>query len=101
MYEPKEVCTDRVTYKETVKLEMKPTTESRQREIKKTVMVPITEKVKQLKTVQKPVKKMLERQRIDYKIETKVWYDEVSEKVKVPVPVPDCPCFKTDCGCQG
>lgn len=45
---------------------------------------------------------MLERQRIDYKIETKVWYDEVSEKVKVAVPLPGCSCYKpSSCGCSG
>lgn len=46
VYEPKEVCTDRVTYKETIKLEMKPSTETRTREVKKTVMVPVTHQVK-------------------------------------------------------
>jgi hypothetical protein len=45
------VCTDRVEYKSQMKLEMKPTTETRMREIKKTVMVPETQKVKQLRTV--------------------------------------------------
>lgn len=45
---------------------------------------------------------MLERQRIDYKIETKVWYDEVSEKVRVAVPLPGCKCYKpSSCGCAG
>jgi hypothetical protein len=45
---------------------------------------------------------MLERQRIDYKIETKVWYDEVSEKVRVAVPLPGCKCYKpSNCGCAG
>lgn len=44
---------------------------------------------------------MLDRQRIDYKIETKVWWDEVSEKVRVPVPKPSCGCYSTSCGCSG
>jgi len=64
-------------------------------------MVPYNETVKQLKTVQKPVKRMVQRQRIDYKIETKVVWDTVSEKVRVPVPKPSCGCYQTSCGCQG
>jgi hypothetical protein len=51
VYEPVEVCTDRVEYKAQMKLEMRPTTETRMREIKKTVMVPETQQVKQLRTV--------------------------------------------------
>ena len=64
-------------------------------------MVPYNETVKQLRTVQKPVRSMAERQRIDYKIETNVVWDDVSESVRVPVPKPSCGCFKTSCGCQG
>lgn len=75
--------------------------EKRQREIKKTVMVPYNETVKQLRTVQKPVVTLVDRQRIDYKTETNIVWDTVSERVRVPVPKPSCGCFKTQCGCQG
>jgi hypothetical protein len=58
-------------------------------------MVPYNETVKQLRTVQKPVRSTVERQRIDYKTETSVVYDDVSERVRVAVPKPACGCFKT------
>ena len=83
------------------KLVLTTTEENRKREIKKTVMVPYNETVKQLRTVQKPVKRNVERQRIDYKTETSVVWDDVSERVRVAVPKPSCGCFKTTCGCQG
>lgn len=72
---------------------MKPVEEKRTREIKKTVMVPYTEMVKQIKTVQKPIKKLVERQRVDHRIETQVSYRTVSEEVKIAVPKPSCPCY--------
>lgn len=63
-------CTEKTIFRENVKLVMKPAKETQTREIQKTVMVPYTEKVKQIKTVQKPVKKMEQQQRVDHRIET-------------------------------
>lgn len=64
-------------------------------------MVPYTEKVKQIKTVQRPVKRMEQQQRIDHRIETNVSWTEVSEEVRIPVPKPSCGCYSTSCGCVG
>ena len=80
---------------------MKPTEEKRMREIRKTVMVPYTEMVKQIRTVQKPVMKLVERQRVDHRIETQISYRTVSEDVRIAVPKPSCPCYSTSCGCAG
>lgn len=94
-------CVNKTIYRENVKLVMTPAKETQTREIQKTVMVPYTEIVKQIKTVQKPVKKLEQQQRVDHRIETKVWWEEVSEEVRIPVPKPSCGCYKTNCGCVG
>jgi len=51
-------CTKKTIFRNNVKMVMKPARETQTREIQKTVMVPYTEKVMQIKTVNKPVKKM-------------------------------------------
>lgn len=80
---------------------MQEVNETKTREIQKTVMVPYTEMVKQIKTVQKPVKRMEQRQRVDHRLSTEVSWMEVSEEVRVPIPRPDCACYSTSCGCVG
>jgi hypothetical protein len=83
------------------KLVMQPVMEKQTREIQKTVMVPYTIDVKQIRTVQKPVKKIVQRQRVDHRLSTNVSWKEVSEQVKVPVPKPECACYSATCGCVG
>ncbi len=80
---------------------MKPFEEKQTRQIQKTVMVPYSVMQKQIKTVQKPVKKLEQKTRIDYRIDTNVSWTEVSEEVKVPVPKPGCSCYSPTCGCVG
>ena len=95
------VCNPVKKSRANVKMVMELVNEQRTRQVQRTVMVPYTVPAQQIRTVQKPYTELEQRMRIDNKISHKVWYETVSEQVRVPVPVPSCPCYSATCSCAG